>query len=76
MVRTSDYFAMLGVDAAASSRDVAQAHQRLRSLVPAEVERDPSARLLSREIVRSLDQARDVLTVPELRAAYLRHLHR
>ena len=77
MVRTSDYFTILGVDENASKQDIDEAHHQLRGMVP--VEHDPrntGAPALIREVVRSLDQARDVLKVPELRAAYLRHLRR
>ena len=70
-VRSSDYFTMLGISESAASEHVEAAHRRLRSLVPHDA--DPS---LAREVIRSLDQARDVLKVPELRAAYLRHLRR
>ena len=77
MVRTSDYFTMLGVDENASWQDVDEAHRRLRGMVPTLQEApEPSGPPLAREVIRSIDEARDVLKIPELRAAYLRHLRR
>lgn len=75
LVRTSDYFTILGVDHAANKSAIDQAHHRLRSLVAGpEHQEDPESRKLSAEVLRSLDEARDVLKIPELRTAYLRHL--
>jgi hypothetical protein len=75
LVRTSDYFTILGVDHSAHKSAIDQAHHRLRSLVAGpEHQEDPESRKLSAEVLRSLDEARDVLKIPELRSAYLRHL--
>jgi DnaJ-class molecular chaperone len=75
LVRTSDYFTILGVDTSATKAAIDEAHHHLRSLVRApEYEAEPQLLALAREVIRSLDEARDVLKVPELRAAYQRHL--
>lgn len=77
MIRTSDYFTMLAVGEQASAAEIDDAHARLRALVPSDANpHDGEAQALLREVVRSLDEARDVLKVPELRAAYLRHRRR
>jgi curved DNA-binding protein CbpA len=75
LVRTSDYFTILGVDPAATNHAIDQAHHRLRSMIPtADLADDPETLRLAREVLRSLDEARDVLSVPQLRAAYRQHL--
>lgn len=75
LVRTSDYFTILGVDTQASKADIDKAHSQLRSMIQVPSSSvDPSLERLAKEIVRSLDEARDVLKVPELKAAYLSHL--
>ncbi len=75
LVRTSDYFTILGVDFSASKLQIDEAHHHLRRMIEIEsFEQDPAMRAMAREVVRSLDEARDVLKVPQLRAAYQRHL--
>ncbi|MEQ9502047.1 MAG: hypothetical protein RIT81_34565 [Deltaproteobacteria bacterium] len=75
LVRTSDYFTILGVDGSATKHQIDEAHHHLRRMIDVEVfESEPSLRATAREVARSLDEARDVLKVPQLRAAYQRHL--
>ena len=77
LVRTSDYFTILGVDTRATKAAVDEAHHQLRGLIDVEdYARDPDLLRLAREVIRSLDEARDVLRVPELRSAYQLHLDR
>lgn len=72
MVRTEDYFGILDVDAGASRKAIDEAHRRVRELVPEDV--DAGLEAMVREVLRSVDEARDVLMIPELRAAYEHHL--
>ncbi len=74
VVRTRDYFDILSVDATATEPAIAEAHRRVRSLVPKRVPAELEA--IAREVLRSVDEARDVLLIPELRAAYEQHLDR
>lgn len=75
LVRTSDYFTILGVDASATKADIDEAHHHLRAMIDIQsFEADPPMLALAREVIRSIDEARDVLKVPELRSAYQRHL--
>jgi hypothetical protein len=75
LVRTSDYFTILGVDASATKADIDEAHHHLRTMIQVQAfEADATLLALAREVIRSLDEARDVLKVPELRTAYQRHL--
>ncbi|MEQ8280793.1 MAG: hypothetical protein RMA76_39140 [Deltaproteobacteria bacterium] len=75
LVRTSDYFTILGVDGSATKHQIDEAHHHLRRMIDVEAfESEPSLRATAREVARSLDEARDVLKVPQLRAAYQRHL--
>lgn len=75
LVRTSDYFTILGVDASATKLQIDEAHHHLRRMIEVEAfEQEPALRAMAREVARSLDEARDVLKVPQLRAAYQRHL--
>ena len=68
---------MLGVEEAASKDDIDAAHQVLRELVRIDNFRDDAELFaIAREVGRSLDEARDVLRVAELRVAYLQHLKR
>jgi len=74
-VRTSDYFTILGVDPSAAPDAIAAAHRRLRRNLRAEdFQKNPELYGLAREVLRSIDEAWDVLSVPELRAAYQQHL--
>ena len=72
MVRTQDYFGILDIDTSANRKAISDAHQRIRSLVPDDLGGD--LELMVREVLRSVDEARDVLMIPELRAAYEHHL--
>jgi DnaJ-class molecular chaperone len=60
------------VDPSASGQTIDDAHRRMRSLVPDEVSAELEA--MAREVLRSVDEARDILMIPELRAAYEQHL--
>ena len=68
MVRTRDYFGILEVDAQASRKTIDDAHQRVRALIPRDVGHELES--MVREVLRSVDEARDILMIPELRAAY------
>lgn len=72
MVRTHDYFGILDIDASATRKAIDDAHQRMRNLVPEDVGDDLES--MVQEVLRSVDEARDVLIIPELRAAYEHHL--
>ncbi|MBX2813010.1 MAG: hypothetical protein KTR25_14435 [Myxococcales bacterium] len=72
MVRTRDYFGILGIDGSANRRAIDEAHQRVRSLIPDQVQTELESTV--REVLRSVDEARDILIIPELRAAYEHHL--
>lgn len=75
LVRSSDYFTILGVGGDATKRQIDDAHQQLRRLLdPAAL--DPAQAAQAREVLRSVDEARDVLRVPALREAYLKNLNR
>jgi CheY-like chemotaxis protein len=75
IVRTSDYFTILGLTFEAETEAVIAAHGALRRLVRIEdFQRSPDLFFLARDVLRTLDEARDVLAVPALRAAYRRHL--
>lgn len=75
IVRTSDYFTILGVDRNAPSEAIAAAHRRLRRSLRAEdFQKNPELYGIAREVLRSIDEAWDVLSVPELRSAYQQHL--
>lgn len=77
LIRSSDYFGILGVNEGASSEDVDRAHRRLVLMIDEKAtSRDPELGALAREVRRSLDEARDVLANPELADAYLQHLKR
>lgn len=77
LVRTSDYFTILGIDWNASKAAIDEAHYHLRSTVRLEHFRhDPNLREVAQEVIRGLDEARDVLSVPELKTAYQQHLRR
>jgi CheY-like chemotaxis protein len=74
-MRTSDYFAILGVRPDADPEAIREAHRSIRfELRLDELVRSPDLLELAREVRRGLDEARDVLLVPELRAQYQRHL--
>lgn len=75
LVRTSDYFTILGLDTQATKVEIDRAHLQLRSMIQIPREAgDANLMRLANEVIRSLDEARDVLKVPELKAAYLSHL--
>jgi hypothetical protein len=75
LVNSNDYFAILGVTADSDAADVEEAHERLIQLIDlTAIAIDPDLTELARRVQRSLDEARDVLVNPELRAAYQRHL--
>lgn len=75
LVRTSDYFTILGIDPSASAAEIAEAHRRIRALIGTDdLARTPELIHVAREVIRSIDEARDVLSIPELRAAYQQHL--
>ncbi len=77
LVRTSDYFTILGIDWNASKAAIDEAHYHLRSTVRLEHFRhDPNLLEVAQEVIRGLDEARDVLSVPELKTAYQQHLRR
>lgn len=71
-VRTKDYFGILDVEPNASRKAIDDAHRRIRKLVPQDVSGDLEH--MVREVLRSVDEARDILMIPELRAAYEHHL--
>jgi hypothetical protein len=74
-IRTSDYFAILGVAPDADAQEIREAHRALRfDLRLDELARSPDLLEIAREVRRALDEARDVLLVPELRAKYQQHL--
>lgn len=72
MVRTHDYFGILDVDTTASGPAIDEAHREMRQLVPDAISEELES--MVREVLRSVDEARDVLMIPELRAAYEHHL--
>jgi hypothetical protein len=75
LVNANDYFAILGVEPDASASEVEAAHGRLIDLIDTDaLGMDLKLVELARQVRRSLDEARDVLVNPELRAAYQRHL--
>lgn len=70
-VREADYFEILGVAVESSAADVLAAHAQLRASV---LEAGPAVpRLQAEEMLAALDEARDVLSEPALRAAYARN---
>ncbi len=75
LVRANDYFTILGVTPTSAPDEVRAAHRRLTELIDTDViSVDPDLVELAREIRRSLDEARDVLADPTLKAAYQQHL--
>jgi DNA-binding response OmpR family regulator len=75
VIRTGDYFEILGVDRGATAGEVEEAHRSLMALIEDdEATLDPELASVAREVRRSLDEARDVLVDPELRRAYEQHL--
>jgi hypothetical protein len=75
LVNANDYFTILGVAPDSDAADVEEAHERLIQLIDlTAVAIDPDLVDLARQVRRSLDEARDVLVNPELRAAYQQHL--
>jgi hypothetical protein len=75
VIRTSDYFTILGVEPGAPAEAIAAAHRRItKSLRPEDFQKNPELYGLAREVLRSVDEAWDVLSVPELRTAYQQHL--
>lgn len=74
-VRTCDYFTILGVDPSAPIEAIAEAHRVLKAQIrPDDFVRNPTLLSLAREVLQGFDEAWDVLSVPELRAAYAQHL--
>jgi hypothetical protein len=75
LVNANDYFTILGVASDAEAGEVDDAHERLIQLIDlTAIAIDPDLVELARRVRRSLDEARDVLVNPELRAAYQQHL--
>lgn len=72
-VRECDYFEILGVGAEASGDEVRAAHARLRDRAKALARESSTPRGHLEEVQSALDEARDVLSVPSLRAAYARN---
>ena len=70
-VREADYFEILGVTESASTDEVRSAHAALRGSLAALDGAVPRAQL--EELLGGLDEARDVLCEPVLRAAYARN---
>lgn len=70
-VREADYFEILGVAVEATTEDVGVAHALLRASL-ADVGTTVS-RLQLEEMLAAVDEARDVLSEPALRAAYSRN---
>lgn len=68
-VREADYFEILGVSLEASVEDVKAAHAALRASLAGM----GAPRLQLDEVRAALDEARDVLSEPALRAAYTRN---
>ncbi|MCK6551712.1 hypothetical protein L6R52_38115 [Myxococcota bacterium] len=73
IVRTQDYFGILHVERTASTEELRASHASLRALLSIDA-LPPELVGLAREVIRSLDEARDVLSVPALRASYQQHL--
>lgn len=71
LARHADYFRILDVPDDAGPETVTAAHAVLvRRLTDAARDADPSLAPVVRELLRTLDEAREVLTVPEMREAY------
>lgn len=74
LARHADYFRILDVPRDAGPEAVAAAHAVLvRRLTTAARDADPSLAPVVRELLRTLDEAREVLSVPEMREAYREH---
>jgi curved DNA-binding protein CbpA len=77
LARTADYFALLDLSPDASTEAVERSAAFLGEVIRSAMQTQaPGVRALAEEVLRVVEEARHVLSAPDLRAAYQKHLTR